>query len=253
MPDWLALVQGVADVFWKLAFGGLVLVLSPKALAALRTWHQVQHSQLLAERDIERQRREAVEGTLLRQSGSLDVLERERQSLIRQLQEAQKQLANPIALGSPEHADHLAHVLADLMLAAIAVEIAYYGGVHASDTAKRIEADRTKRAIAIATHEDQYHLRGLAYLQPQLLHGQADAVAKTVYSVAGISSEPAAVLERAKEFVCEHSEFPKLQALGWTLHREMTIAKQFGLPLGPPDKVSLNKWGLGFDRSRMEG
>lgn len=250
MPDWLVLVQAVADVFWKLAFGGLVLILSPKALAGLRTWHQVQNSQLLAERDIERQRREAVESALSRQSGSLDVFERERQSLVRQLEEAQKQLADPVALGSPEHADRLAQVLADLMVAAIAVEIAYHGGVHASNTARRIQADWNKRAIAIARHEDPYHLYGLALLQPLLLHGQADAVAKTVYSVAGISSEPHAVLEKAKKLVCEHPEFPKLQALGSTLHREMTIAKQFGLPLEPPDKVRVNEW-LVFDRSRM--
>ena len=43
---------------------------------------------------------------------------------------------------------------------------------------------------------------------------------------------------------------PLLLALGSTLHREMTIAKQFGLPLEPPDKVRVNEW-LVFDRSRM--
>lgn len=85
----LEVLAVIADIVWKGAAGGLVIVTAPKFLAALKTWHQIKTQQLQTQLEIEREHRTLAEKHATLASGSVEILTRESESLRRLLSSAE--------------------------------------------------------------------------------------------------------------------------------------------------------------------
>lgn len=264
IPQWLSNLEVVASVLWQGAAALLVLITGPKLWNALKVWQEVSTAKLRAERDLERSHREALEATLSRTSISIQALEKERESLSRQLDQAAEAGAKAALLGPTGTRANLVAAIADLMLVAVRLDIMGATALQLNRRAANLlsaassgQLDAGAKALSQTAAQppsqgvmdDVGILVGLQLATPMLLDGGPETLVKTIHSILSNHQDSQDILREAATIVERSEAYTKLRALGSTLHRDMTVAQSFGLPLDPPEVVSFGN-GLVFDSRR---
>ena len=192
-------------------------------ISALRTWHEVKSAQLVSERDLERERRMAVEADFERANRLLPHLEQSTTLAAKQLADLQKAYEDLLATKG-SHGDpldrELLPIVTRLLLRAIVLELVQHNLLRGQAMGKELmlkEYGKENRKALQSPDDVSVELgaAGFLLIMPELFGDQPQQVLKAAKDLAALTSAPDEMLRLAgsslasRQDVVEHMLFAK--------------------------------------------
>lgn len=214
IPEWLSITQAVADVVCKVAVALAAALVSPRFISALRTWHEVKSAQLVSERDLERQRRLAVEADFERANRLLPHLEQSTTLAAQQLADLQRTYQELLAKkGTTESSldRDLLPIVTRLVYRAVTLEIVRHNLLRGQEMGKELlrkepGKDNAKPPALAADVPIEAAAGAFLLVGPKLFGDQPEEVFAAARDLAALTSAPEELLRLAGSSLASRPE-----------------------------------------------